>query len=531
MNEMAPTEKEKNPDEIHAQVENDLNGVPFREPVVDDEDVVEGEGATVDRQWRLFTEALRKDIQASPAIRRVAETFTAMPLSETLPGAAVSEIIKDDPRVARLARHMGALGVALSRPAVPDEVLIPDITNAPQLIRREQETELLERWKRDLPNHYGSMLESLHDNVEQSPGITWAERRLVARRYRYARDVKLLGLMAELQDQPMDSLATDDGIVAHELRSGAKLIMDAEAFAAHPELFDPQAWDSRTQLKDRVYTVVVDGEEYIMKERKTPRHTDVKKHGHKEGLTSREEFQAAQEFAGMGTIEHGDIRLHWEKPLGFVEFPDGYQFCLFESEPGLKTDIPTDQLTLEIMQSEEAYAEEFMRTQHRAKELYHQRDDLFLWYKDQNVAPRPKGLARLGAAFRRERRPRPDELTFDEFAKQKARYMITEASTLLARTIWSKDYTNSDVDGYALRVRPGERPILDVIGFDFEYYAKDPDIAERMRRYARGDDLSGDTVRHRAYLGADSRAIELAASYALLEQAGLTLPPALANES
>src|SRR5690606_17465649 len=117
--------------------------------------------------------------------------------------------------------------------------------------------------------------------------------------YRYARDVKLLGLMSELQDQPVSDLAPKDGLVTHEFKSGTKLVMTSEAYQANPSLLDPKTWEKRRQLKDRVYVVTVGGAEYIMKERKTDRHTDVKRSGHKDGLSSHQEFEVAKEFADL----------------------------------------------------------------------------------------------------------------------------------------------------------------------------------------------------------------------------------------
>ncbi len=43
-------------------------------------------------------------------------------------------------------------------------------------------------------------------------------------------------------------------------------------------------------------------------------------------------------------------------------------------------------------------------------------------------------------------------------------------------------YINSDMDGYAFRLRQGKRPTLEIIGFDFEYYRKDPVDAEKIKQ-------------------------------------------------
>ncbi len=525
---------ESNPDQIRAQVEADLADVPFRQPIVDDYDpavhdlqagedfwarrdrVLENEAANkardakIDYEWLALTEAARRAIITLPEVRHRAAAFTVEPLSETLPQKAISELAESDPRTARLARLMGkTLESVLELSPVPDELLTPDLGHAPSLLRKEDEIDSLTGWKSDTSEHYDDLLQDTRRQVEQFPGITDAERDLVARRYRYARDVKLLGLMAELQDQPLGSVEAKDGVITHELKSGTKLVMTSEAFESSPTLLDPQKWEKRRQLKDRVYVVTVDGREYIMKERKTSRHTDVKKNGHKDGLTSQQEFEVAKEFSDLGTIRQGDIELRWEKPLGYVEFPDGYQFCLFESEPNLKTDGPKHQLAREILDSADEYTEEFEQVRERAKQVYDERKDLLRGFDDRDAEV-----------------AKPNELTFEEFAQLKANYVVEEAKELLSQITLDHGYANSDMDGYAFRLHKGNRPTLEIIGFDFEYYAKDPKTVEHITRSRQQSNEKGDHARMRAYRAfSDTRAIALAASFGMMEQMGWKIPP------
>lgn len=546
---------ESNPAQVRAQVEAELAGVPFRQPIVDDynlaihdaqpgEDfwarrdrVLENEAANkardvkIDHEWLALTESARRAIITSPDVRHRAAAFTVEPLSEALPQKAVSELAESDPRTARLAKLMGkTLGSVLELSPVPDEVLTPDLRHAPSLRRKDDVVDSLTRWKSvlsDFSEHYDDLLQETRNRIEQFPGVTQAERDLVARRYRYARDVKQLGLMAELQEQPVGSTEAKDGIITHELKSGTKLVITSEALEVSPTLLDPQKWESRRQLKDRVYVVTVDGKEYIMKERKTPRHTDVKKNGHKDGLTSKQEFEAAKEFGDLGTIRKGDVELRWEKPLGYVEFPDSYQFCLFESEPDLNTDAPRYKLAHEIMDSSEEYTEEFEQTRERAKQIYDERKDLLRGFDYRDAATKPKRFAISRAARRHkhnyEAQPKPDELTFEEFAQLKANYLIDEARELLSQTMWDHDYTNSDMDGYAFRLHKGKRPTIEIIGFDFEYYRKDPKDAERIKQNVQHSNENGDSANMRAYPVLDTRAIALAASYGMSEQMGYKL--------
>ena len=298
--------------------------------VKENDEIVQARGEVLDSRWLIITEAVRRAILSSAEARRIAIGYTAKPLSEALPQDALGQFAEVDPRTSRLVRAMReTLGSVLELASIPDELLIPDLRHAPPMQRKQAAIDSLGRVFGQ--QYYETTVKQIRRRVESIPGITEAERDLVARRYRYARDVKLLGLMAELQEQPVGSAEARDGVITHELKSGTKLVMKSEVFETSPTLLDPQKWEKRRQLKDRVYVVTVDGKDYIMKERKTPRHTDVKKHGHKDGLTSQHEFEVAKEFGDLGTITQGDVELRWEKPLGYVEFPDGYQFCLFES--------------------------------------------------------------------------------------------------------------------------------------------------------------------------------------------------------
>lgn len=194
----------------------------------------------------------------------------------------------------------------------------------------------------------------------------------IARRYRYARDMTLLGLTALVHGA--SPVVQNGGELLGLQGEGVQVAVTAEAAAANPGLLEPRQWESRRQIKDRVYGARVAGREYIMKEHKTPRHMHTKKNGHVEGLTSREEFETARKFASLGVIRQGDIQLRWEKPVGYAEAPH-YQFAVFEPETDLlegveKTEPPTRALAKEIVRSKQAYLQEYKAVRKAAKELY-----------------------------------------------------------------------------------------------------------------------------------------------------------------
>ncbi len=75
------------------------------------------------------------------------------------------------------------------------------------------------------------------------------------------------------------------------------------------------------------------------------------------------------------------------------------------------------------MGSPEEYAEEFAQTRDRAKQIYDERKDLLRGFGDRDVAHKPKRFAISGASRRYKKAykapPKPNELTFEEFAQLK----------------------------------------------------------------------------------------------------------------
>lgn len=533
--------KETLPPPDLAQIDYDLANMQFREPVVGayvpdvhdrrpEESILsqttrisehaQREEAYLDqanRPWLAVTEAARRDILADPEFRQTAAGFNSAPLGEELAGKAVREFAALDPRIARLAQTAGkTLGRKLALEPVPDSLLVPDITNAPSLVSPGFAKERLANTKLYSPDEVYTAIRDDLAKTTAKGGVTQAERRLAASRYRYARDIKVLGLMAELHDNPIDVPVVENDTVVHNLPSGTTIGMTPEAFLEHPTLLDPATWQNRRQLKDRVYAVIIDGQEYIMKERKTPRHTDTKRYGHIDGLTSAQEFAVAREFADLGTIKQDGSELHWERPLGYVEFPDGYQFCLFESEPDLDTEWPTAVLEAAINEKQDAYAAEFGEIAARAQDILRDRKDLIPRYllEDQPA------LQETTTGF-----------SFEEFAQLKAGLTISHAKNTLTSVMQNQGYVNSDEDGFGFRIKPGEKPMLEIMGFDFEYYTYDPgkaaEIAATKQRAIRSGQL---TPQHELFIS-DPNAIKIAAAWAMRERLGVAIPPKVPLEA
>lgn len=495
-----------------------LKGVQFRQPIID------GLPPRYEREWRLITEIARRSILTDPIVRKVASEFTQEPLNEALAGHAIDRLAAVDGRLSRVGKiTKRTLGNFLELPAVPDELLQPDIKNAPLLRKREDVKRMLDILEGQAIRR-ADMMQFI--GAEQSPGVSGAEKILVAERYQFARDVKLLGLMAELHDQPVDPVLVKDDVMYHKLASGTEIGITREAFAMDNDLLNPEVWKSRRQIKDRVFEVVINDKKYILKERKTNRHVDTLGRGHSDGLSSKDEFLVGLDLVKKGQAKTANIQLHWETPLGFVEFPDGYQFCLFDFEADIENEGKDARNDLEssIVKNPEFFQSEYERINREAAELYKERPDLIRRVDPASTVNKRKGFAKiLGRA------QQSATLSYEDFAELKAHYLLEEAQKLYSDTLVELGYQSRDSNrGKVETIRHiDDKIIIDVFGFDYEYLEKDPVQAELIRK--RRAELQSDGEDPLALLdfyqsGFGQPAIKHAASFVMLRDLGQTLP-------
>lgn len=91
----------------------------------------------------------------------------------------------------------------------------------------------------------------------------------------------------------------------------------------------------RKQIKDRVY--LIEGKEekgnakisFILKEKKTRKHKDIPS-DNRDGLSSLEEIKIADKLNKNSNRTNGHFCVNFEKPIMAVEFPDEYQFAIFQ---------------------------------------------------------------------------------------------------------------------------------------------------------------------------------------------------------
>ena len=381
---------------------------------------------TIELQWRFVTESVKREFLAQPAVRNTLTAFTNTPVSESLPGNFFSSLSSVDGRLDRLNdKFKEDLVTYLNTPPVPDE--------------------------------------KIGGRVAHNFNLTHEESDMVARRYRYARDVKILALGAEIVNQENGVNLDENGEAV--LPSGIKIVVNSEDEVEREDFINPSNWQKRRQIKDRVYEIEVDNRKYILKEKKTDRHTDIKKNGHRDGRLSSEEYQVAKRFNDVGTVDEGNIKLSWEKPIGYVLYPDGFSFVVFNYEENLQ-DYSAVGVELEnaIFSHRDQFEKEYQTICDNFNNLY---------VSPEIISDR---WTRVGSAgfdkFLHSKLKRPPKPTYDDFAKVKAYRMRRHAKNILSEMVARMGYDNSDLDGYAYRVRSQDQVKLEIVGFDFEYYSK-----------------------------------------------------------
>lgn len=458
--------------------ESNISPIESRRPIIGPEVNQVFSPDAVDRQWRLVTEATRRELIAIPEVRRALSGFCTTPVSETLPEDFLKAVSSVDPRIANLADRFNAgIRAYLELPPVPNEQVVPDIRHALPLVEPREVIDGLMRLYGDKHPRFEASLREYVKSGTFLRGITAEERLLIARRYKYARDVKLLALGAEIADQGT-LLPNVDGEVV--LPSGIKLVVDVNQDERRHDLLNPNLWERRTQLKDRVFEIVVGGRKYILKERKTSRHTDTKRHGHIDGRLSSEEFEIARHFQDHGTVSKGEVGVCWERPVGYGSYPDGFSFAVFEHEEGLGEDGDCmTKLAQKILEHRDRFQAEYELIA-MLSEKYKDSPEV-LAFENCNSETWLRALLR----WLRGKKDSPPGLTFEEFAMVKALRMKRQARDLMQETLIKNGYDNSDLDGYSFRIEDGDPLKLMIVGFDFEYFSKmsSHNSSERLTRF------------------------------------------------
>lgn len=460
----------------------DTSHIARRTPVLTAESAQKFSSEKIDKQWMMVTEAVKRDLPANTVLRDALLTFTSTPLSESMPSQVLQEITKADGRVGKLlSRYDTQLGEFVELPAVPDNAFVPDISRSEEYFSPEdlQKRMVAYKYTTDEIQHRLKRMDESGQFV--SKASTVEEKALAIARYKFARDIKVLSLGAEILSLDSPPVFTN-GVC--ELQSGIRMTVDPNHLKDAEILTSPLAWEKRRQIKDRVYEITAGGKNYILKERKTSRHRDTTEGGHKPTLSSAREFMLASLLHDKGTTTKGDVSVQWERPVGFVEYPDGYQFAIFEFIPGMSSNDRTGNTAHQIIQNIDTYKEEF-------DELSDVCNPLFT--DDSQSQESPRSFLKFWK--RNKKFPSLGPLSISEFAEVKKRYLHSQASELRNKVLLENNIGSADSELKFVSNVVNGRVQLGLIEIDLEYfYPRDPnkleEVQKRHEEFAREDEES-----------------------------------------
>lgn len=442
-----------------------LKNIKSRKPVLDCESFKQYPPDQIDQQWRLLTEAVRRNILTQSGVRAIAIGYISSPVHESLPKNFLDRL-SSDTKIAKLRdRYKGQIRDYLELESVPDDQITPDIKHARSITNPKEIIHRLQiLYGINTPEYYQHLQEAI-ESGKFLHGITTQERWMITQRYSFARDVKLLALQAETASLGENIEINNCGEVI--LPSWTIIKINVDNVGKWHELLNPQNWHKRRQIKDRVYEIQVWSSKYILKEKKTARHIDTKKHGHEPGLSSLEEFLTARHFHENGSEEQDSIKVSWEKPIASVTFPDGFQFTVFEyNDDLLDEDAIIQALSQEIMKYREQFEVEFEFIK-RISIKYRDDPKVLIF----NSGSKKSKLSTITRWLRFQKKI--PELSFEEFALIKALRIKRWAIYKKTEIITKNGYENHDRDGYLFKINiQNNRPQLEIFGFDFEYFSK-----------------------------------------------------------
>ncbi len=213
-----------------------------------------------------------------------------------------------------------------------------------------------------------------------------------------------------------------------------------------------------------------------MKERKTVEHLSQFHGGYVPTLTSREEFCAAKKMNTDGNQIFSGLEIKWEKPLAYVEFPDGFSFTIFEDDPVISTDLDDDSvLGLEKIRSQvlerlKQNSEQLKAEFKLVKELAEQE---FVYNKNvQRIGTKIWERAAMAVNCVFKKNILPLGITFEDYLTVKSYWLINQAENLMDSAASAVGYTNVDKQGKAFFFP--ESGYLGAVGFDYEYFKADP---------------------------------------------------------
>lgn len=423
------------------------SNVIFRKPVVEDDVDLNIDGTNI--KWRNAVSELLSiivDQEKGAEYRRVVIGIGGLAVSEALPGTLIKRISKVEPVAA--ATQDEDLKIISGYDVVPEEYYKTGIAHAPGLITRVGAVRHLAGLRYTYLNDegYAAPFKEILDRITHEPGISRIEKELVIARMGMARDTKILSLAAELMEYDGSTVRLTDSTGNRQIDlTNCTITLGENQDAGIDDLLDPGGWKGVDHVGGRVSELrTKSGRKYILKERRTPAHAaQFEKFGFRTPATAAEEYAIATELPKQYVDDYDEIVLEWEKPIGYIEFIDGHQICIFEHEPMIAKIIhPRHELEKKIIIAGEAV------------------------YNNDYQAVLRGTKAMLGLGCRK--------ITFEEFAKIKAYCMVMRAEDLTVLTAIKSGYKNQDSYRIRFDVVTGDdgKARLRTINYDLEYYVK-----------------------------------------------------------
>lgn len=327
-----------------------------RIPVVADETEERLHASGAYDNWRLLSGAMLHAIQNRRLEAGTFSSFLQEPLAEDLACRAM-QAAQGDPVIDRLTALYPSVTELVTIPPVPDEQIGPSLRQSHKLV---QISDIRASLFMEDPANYiliDASRAMATKKQEMLRGISDGEARLVQNRYRFGREVKLLALADALSQHP--GLQFDENGVA-TLSDGTVIGVCSGKEEMASGLLDITTWRGRSELHDRVHHIKTTAGDFIMKEHKGGRHALTLDIPDISNADSAQEIAIASDFMSLESVQDGEVTVSWEKAIGYVRDPSGFDFAMFEYEKDLiSRETIKDRLSASITEHQAAYQAEF----------------------------------------------------------------------------------------------------------------------------------------------------------------------------
>lgn len=307
----------------------------------------------IEKQWKLYLWKLQYLLSASPVARKkLSDHFLGKTLSERL-SLELTSIFPEVEVGSELRKY-------LAIDSIPEEEIIWKLSKS---FRIKDSMNILLDNLASAQQFYPEEFQKILTNGYRHIWVTSEELYILIQRYRFAREVKILAIMDSVKrlwnESKIWELIQLENWLEYQISSSVK----QEELKG---LLDPTFWKNRTLIKDRVHLVDIWGKLYIMKEWKSPKHTD---HAtwDKDPISSYSEFMMAEELYQKWSLKLWDFSVSVERPIVYIKTPDGYSFVLFEAVRSPDPYVYIDQIRSHIQEYQDSYRDEFAELNKRLK--------------------------------------------------------------------------------------------------------------------------------------------------------------------